>query len=403
MFFKEINNTKVIYQQVESPVFAISICLKCGSRNEKRGEYGLTHFFEHMVFKGTEKRSGLDISIEIEGLGGEIDAYTTRDNLCFTCKVPFKHYSKAMDILFDMVLNPVFKEKDIETEKDVVKEELRMAKENHEDSGDEAFMSLIFNEKELGRSVLGDEKSIDSFKRKQLLDYRKTRVTSNNLIVSGAGSVDEVAFFKEIDGYLSDLKSDGCVPSKEKQKFRFFDKKVKRDGMDGVNLYLAFETFPALNEKRFALSILNAVLGYGMSSGLFEKVREELGLAYSVSSFPVFYRNEGMLYIYASTSKGKEEHLKDVVLKECFRLGESMTEDEFIRGKNQVIGSLSLGLETVLSRAIFNTKNALVYGVPVDFSDMVNDIEKVEFSDVKELSKNILRDDNFSVLLYGNV
>ncbi len=401
---KRINGVAVLYQRVfESPVFALSICVKCGSRDEKKGEYGLTHFFEHMVFKGSEKRSAEEISAEIEGLGGELDAFTTRDNLCFTCKMPFNHFEKGMEVLFDMLLNPVFREEDIALEKGVVKEELRMSKENHDDSGDELFISLIYPEKELGRSILGNEKSIDSFSRKQLLVYRESRISGNNLIVSGVGNIEEDTFFEKIERYLSGINQSGCSPSKERQNFNTFEKRVKRKGMDGVNLYIGFNTFPANHKDRFALSILNNILGDGMSSRLFVRIRERLGLAYSISSFPVYHRNEGMLYIFASTSNGKEERLKEEILNECFNLTTSLSESEFKKGKNQLIGNLSMGLETALSKAMFNTRNISVYQKPYEFKDIISFIEKVDFSQVKNLAERVFKKENSAILFYGNV
>ncbi|BBB33632.1 peptidase M16 [Thermotomaculum hydrothermale] len=400
---KSINNAKILYQKIsESPVFALSVCVKCGSRDEKENEHGLTHFFEHMVFKGTEKRSAEEISAEIEGVGGELDAFTTRDNLCFTCKIPSDHFDTAMDVVFDMLLNPLFREEDILLEKGVVKEELRMSKENHDDSGDELFISLIYPEKELGRSILGNEKSIDSFSKEQLFKYKDTRISGENLIVSCVGSLEENDFFKKIENYLSGLNVSGCIPSSEKQQFNTFEKKVRREGMDGVNLYLGFETFPSNDRNRFALSVLNNILGDGMSSRLFVKIREKKGLAYSVSSFPVYHRNEGMLYIFASTSKGKEDSLKEEILKECFSLAETITENEFERAKNQLKGSLSMGLETALSKAMFNAKNTMVYGKPYSFEEVIKMIDSVEFKQVRSLAQGILRKEKMALLLYGN-
>jgi len=401
---KTISEAPVIYCKVsDSPVFAISVCIKCGSRDEKENEHGLTHFFEHMIFKGTKKRNAEDISSEIEALGGELDAFTTRDNLCITCKVPYVGFEKSLDVVFDMLLNSVFREKDIQLEKQVVKEELRMAKENHDDSGDELFMSLVYPERELGRSILGNEKSIDSFTRKQLFTYAKTRVCGRNLIVSGAGKIDEEKFFALVKGYLQDIEANGCVPSDNSQPFAFFDKRVKRDGMDGVNLYLGFKTFPANHKDRFALSILNNILGDGMSSRLFLRIREEAGLAYSISSFPLYHRNEGMLYIFGSTSKGKENELKNRVIEECLSLGNTIQEEEFEKAKGQLIGNLSMGLETSLSKSMFNARNYGVYQKIHTYEQIVELIEQVDFFKVKKLAEEILIKDNFSVLLFGNV
>ncbi len=401
---RNIHGATVIYERVEkSPVFAFSICVRCGSRDERYGEYGLTHFFEHMVFKGTKNRNYEEISSEIESVGGELDAYTTRDNLCFTCKVPFIHYKKAIEIVFDIILNPLFKEKDIDLEKNVVLEELRMSNENHDDSGDELFMSLLYPEDELGRSILGNEKSIPSFTKEQLVNYRNTRITTENLIVSIAGDIKEDLIFREVENYIKLLEVKGCEPSKNRQSFRVFEKKVKREGMDGVNLYIAFETFPPEHRNRFAISILNSILGYGMSSRLFIKVREKLGLAYSISSFPVYYRNEGMFYIFASTSKGKEDKLKKVILDECLNFSATIEKREFEKGKNQLLGSLSLGLETMLSRALFNAKNISIYKELLDFSDVVSLIESIDFLEVKTLAEKIFKDEKAAVLLYGNV
>ncbi len=402
--FTKKGKVKIVYQKIEQwPVFSLAVYVNCGSRDEKKGLYGLAHFFEHMVFKGTENRTSAEISGEIEELGGELDAFTTRDLICFNCKLPSLYYKKGLDVVFDMLLNPLFEEKDISLEKKVVKEELRMSEENHEDSGDETFISLIYPEKELGRSILGNRESIDAFSKQNLQQYRESLITEENLIISAAGPVEFAEFYQAMEKYLDKLKKSGCTPSLEKQSFAVFEKRVKREGMEGVNFYCAFETFPANNKNRFALSIINNILGNGMSSRLFIKIREEMGLAYSVVSFPVYHRNEGMLYIYASTSSGKENEVKDAVLRECVNLSETMTKEEFEKGKSQLIGNLSMGLETSLSKALFNGKNVIVYGRPKEYAQMTEEVKKIEFETVKNLAKTLFKPEKAAILFYGNV
>ncbi len=402
-----LNSVPVLFEKTRfSRVATITVWSKLGSRDEQKiNEYGLTHFLEHMVFKGTTTRSAKDIAQEIEGIGGELDAFTSRDNICLIVKTPKSKIEIGFDLLGDLLVNSEFLDQDIKLEKSVVKEELRMAEDDYEDSGDEYFMKLAYSEKELGRSILGTKESINNFSRAQLKKYLTSRFNIRNTIVSVATDENEDKILNLCNTFVYKLSSNTYTQSasKEKQVMKKGEFFKKREGMEGVNIYFAFETFPANNENRYVLAILNYILGNGMSSRLFQKIREELGLAYSVFSSVSYSRNEGNLFLSASTSKENYKETYKFMEQECFNLSDSLKKEEFERGKNQLIGNLEMGLETSTRFAFFNARNEMVYSKLVSIDEVLKQVEQVSYESVLELANKILTKDNSITLFYGNV
>jgi predicted Zn-dependent peptidase len=402
-----LNNIPVLFEQTQfSRVATITVWSKLGSRDEQSvKEYGLTHFLEHMVFKGTKKRSAKDIAMEIESIGGELDAFTSRDNICLIAKTPKSKIEIGFNLLSDLLVNSKFAENDIKLEKSVVKEELRMAEDDYEDSGDEYFMQCAYSEKELGRSILGTKSSIDGFSKTLLKSHLISAFNENNTIISVAADEKEDTVFNLCSKLTRQLckKKVNISPSKKRQLMQKNEFVKNREGMEGVNIYFAFETFQAKDENRYALAILNFVLGNGMSSRLFQKIREESGLAYSVFSSVAYSRNEGNLFLSASTSKENYKETYKLMENECYNLCHTFKREEFERGKSQLIGNLEMGLETSTRYAFFNARNEMVYSKLVSMDEVLKQVASVSYERVLQLADKILKKDNSITLFYGNV
>jgi len=403
-----IGKTPILFEKTSfSRVATITVWSKLGARDEQSAnELGLTHFLEHMVFKGTKNRNAKKIAEEIEGIGGELDAFTSRDNICLIAKVPVSKIKVGFDILSDLLSNSLFENKHISLEKSVVKEELRMSEDDFEDSGDEYFMSLAYQKKELGRSILGTNKSIDCFSNEILFDYLNTRFNPENTIISVAADLEISVIKNFCTNLVTNLTSNPdlnitCSSDKQIMNKGFFKK--QRTEMEGVNIYLAFETFSAKHKFRYTLAILNHILGNGMSSRLFQKIREEKGLAYSVFSSVSYSRNEGHLFISASTSQENYLETLELIENECNSLSKTITVDEFNLGKNQLTGTLEMGLETSTRFAFFNARNQMIYNKLLSIDEILAQVSKVSYKDVIKLSKQVLQKTNSITLLYGNI
>lgn len=403
-----IKNTPILFERTAfSRVATITVWSKLGARDEqKNSEFGLTHFLEHMLFKGTKTRNAKTIAEEIEGIGGDLDAFTSRDNLCLIAKVPTSKIQTGFNILSDLLSDSIFQERQIELEKSVVKEELRMAEDDFDDSGDEHFMTLAYDEQQLGRSILGTNKSIDSFTRNSLKNYLKTRFNPSNTIISIAADVEQSEIESHCTNLINKLNND-LLPTFDntfkKQVMNKGDFKKHRSGMDGVNIYLAFETFSGKHKDRYPLAILNNILGNGMSSRLFQKIREEKGLAYSVYSSISYSRNEGNLFLSSSTSK--ENYLETLKLmeNECYSLFKTITLEEFNRSKSQLTGSLEMGLETSSNFTFFNVRNEMIYNKLISIDDILLIVNNISYENVVQLAENILSEENSIRLIYGNI
>src|ERR1051325_5939983 len=349
---KLANGLTVITEQMPHIRSAsIGVWLQTGSRDEDAEWNGISHFIEHMVFKGTTHRSAEDIARQVDSIGGNMDAFTAKECICFNVKVLDEHLPIAMDVLSDLVLNPVFDIKDIGRERGVILEEIKMDEDNPDYLVHEIFTQNFWKDHPLGKPILGTKETVRSFEQEKLFNFYRQRFSPNNMIISAAGNLNHHAFVELIKERFAALHS---VPNGFHLPAPAITPRVitrNKKSLEQVQLCLGVPSHPISDEKRYVSYILNTVLGGGMSSRLFQKIREEQGLVYSIYSDLNPYRDTGCMAIYAGTSVESVRQVVDHVLAEFQELKSApIAEDELRRAKDQLKGGLMLSLESSTSR-----------------------------------------------------
>src|SRR5436305_11102537 len=294
---------------------AIGIWMKTGSRDESPELNGISNFTEHMVFKGTKTRTARDIARQVDSIGGNMDAFTGKETICFNIKVLDEHVLIALDILSDLVLNPIFDPKDITREKGVILEEIKMDEDNPDYLIHEIFTQNFWTDHPLGKPILGTKETVRSFEQVKLFDFYRQRFAPNNMIISAAGNLNHEHFVDLIKNCFSDLKA---VPNGYHQPAPTVTPRIitrNKKSLEQVQLCIGVPSHPIFHEKRYVSYVLNTVLGGGMSSRLFQKIREEQGLAYAIYSDLNPYRDTGCLSIYAGTSLESTRNVLESILE----------------------------------------------------------------------------------------
>jgi len=330
---------------------SIGIWIKSGSRDEDPQWNGISHFVEHMVFKGTKSRTAEDIARQVDSIGGNMDAFTAKECICFNVKVLDEHLPIAMDVLSDLVLNPIFDIKDIGRERGVILEEIKMDEDNPDYLVHEIFTQNFWKDHPLGKPILGTKDTVKRFEQPILFDYYGERFNPGNLVVCAAGHVDHRQFADLVVEKFQSLKprSNGyhTAPPKINPRIVMRNKKA----LEQVQICVGTPAYPLAHPKRYGSYILNTVLGGGMSSRLFQNVRERQGLVYAIYSDLNPYRDTGCLSIYAGTSRESAPKVVGSIVAELRRLkNEPVPDDELRRAKDQLKGSLMLSLESSTAR-----------------------------------------------------
>src|SRR5215469_14614810 len=346
------NGLTVITEEMEHiRSVSIGIWIKTGSRDEDSEWNGISHFVEHMVFKGTQNRSAEEIARQVDSIGGNMDAFTAKECVCFNIKVLDEHLAIAMDVLSDLVLHPTFAINDIARERGVILEEIKMDEDNPDYLVHEIFTQNFWKDHPLGKPILGTKETVRSFEQEKLFDFYRQRFSPNNMIISAAGNLNHHAFvqlIKERFAALDRVPNGFHLPAPAITPVVITRNKKS---LEQVQLCLGVPSHPISDEKRFVSYVLNTVLGGGMSLSLFQKIREEQGLVYSIYSDLNPYRDTGCLTVYAGTSIESAHKVVDSVLAEFRELkSKLLPEEEVRRAKDQLKGSLMLSLESSTAR-----------------------------------------------------
>lgn len=383
---------------------SIGIWMKTGSRDETPESNGISHFVEHMVFKGTKTRSARDIARQVDSIGGNIDAFTGKEIICFNIKVLDEHLPVAMDILSDLVLNPTFDPKDILREKGVILEEIKMDEDNPDYLVHEIFTQNFWKDHPLGKPILGTKETVRSFEQERLFDFYRQRFVPNNMIISAAGNLNHGRFVELIRERFAGLNSapNGFHEPAPAVTPRIITRNKK--SLEQVQLCLGVPSHPISHEKRFVSYVLNTVLGGGMSSRLFQKIREEQGLAYSIYSDLNPYRDTGCLAVGAGTSLESTRSVVDSVLAEFRELKSSpIPAEELRRAKDQLKGSLMLSLESSTSRMSNLARQQMYFDRFLTMDETIEQIEAVSGDDVCEMANHLFQPDKIAVTVLGNL
>jgi predicted Zn-dependent peptidase len=383
---------------------AIGIWVGTGSRRETPQENGVCHFVEHMLFKGTTTRSAEQIARTVDSIGGNLDAFTAKELVSFNVKVLDEHVPLAFDILSDLVLNPVFRPDDIEKEKGVILEELKMDVDNPEYLVHEIFASNFWKGHPLGKPILGTKETVKRFNRETIDGYYRRNFAPWNIVITAAGNLHHQQL---VD--LAAARFESLAPNSERQQepqpvthARIAIRNKK--SLEQVHMCLGVPSLPLSHEDRFACYILNTLLGGGMSSRLFQNIRERQGLAYAVFSELSSYRDTGCLSVYAGTSTESVRKVMDLILEEFRRMKESPVEDEELRrAKDYMKGSLMLGLESTGSRMANLARQEMYFGRFFSLDELIGSIERVTAEDVQRIARTFFDGRQAGLTVLGNL
>lgn len=383
------NNLKVVYERIpHARSVSAGVWVLSGSRYERIS--GMSHFIEHMLFKGTKTKTARQVAEKTDRCGGQLNAYTTREYTAFYSLTPADSLEDSLELLSDMINNSVFSEKDIALEKNVVLEEIAMYEDSPEDLVFDLLEEHAFFGNTLGRSITGTKESVNSITREDIIEHMESFYTPGNMILAVAGSFDEDRLLEMSEKYFGTAidRPIGAAIIKKPEFFTGSDTVIK--DIEQANIAVGFESFGYDNDERYPLIILNNALGGGMSSRLFQKIREESGLAYSVYTSVSNYRDTGIFAVYAGLAEKNLDNTLDIIKEELKMLvKEGLTEEETERAKEQVAGSLILSGESVSTHMSSLGRGMLLSGEIKDEDYLLSKIRAVTAEDVKRTAQII--------------
>ncbi|MGB7438414.1 MAG: pitrilysin family protein [Candidatus Acidiferrum sp.] len=383
---------------------SVGIWVRNGSRREVLAENGMAHFLEHMVFKGTERRSAEHIAREMDSVGGMLDAFTSKEQICFNAKVLDEHLPIAFDVLADLVLRPKLDSADVKKERQVVLEEIKMDLDNPEYLLHDLFTRGFWPDHSLGRPILGTPETVRKFDGQALRDRFQSWFAPDHIVVTAAGNITHQQVLKLVTKEFGHLKRQ---PAQEEDPVPATAAPIqvesKRD-LEQVHLCVGVPSFPIAHERRFGVAVLNNLLGGGMSSRLFQNIREKQGLAYAVFSELTPYSDTGMLSVYAGTAKETIGQVLDMTIAEFRAMKESpVSEEELLRAKNHLKGSLMLSLESTSSRMSNLARQELYFHRFSSLDEILASIEAVTREEVQGLAKEFFRPERIAATVLGPV
>jgi predicted Zn-dependent peptidase len=383
---------------------AMGVWIHAGSRHETQDVNGISHFVEHMVFKGTKSRSAQRIAREVDAIGGNLDAFTGKETVCFNIKVLDEHVPVALDVLSDLVLNPVFASDEITRERGVILEEIKMDEDNPDYLVHEIFTQAFWKDHPLGRPILGTKETVKRFERDTLCNFYGQRFHGSNMIFSAAGNIDHDAFVEQVTRRFESLPAGesltATVPPKTAARIILKNKK----SLEQVQLCLGVPAPPIADESRYVTLVLNTILGGGMSSRLFQTVREERGLAYSIYSDLNPYSDTGSLCVYAGTSSDKAVQVVQLVMEQFRRLKtETLPADELRRAKDQLKGNLLLSLESSMARMSNLARQQMHFKHFFGMDEILNKVESITEDQVLAMANHLFQPELVAVTLLGRL
>ena len=382
---------------------AVAVWVRVGGRYEPKKISGISHFLEHMLFKGTKRRSSRQIKKEVEGVGGMLNAFTGEESTCYFAKLPADHFAKALDVLVDMVNDATLTLKELERERPVILEEIKMYRDQPAQYVHELISELLWPDQALGRSIAGIPETVSAIRRQEIVSFKNKYYQSPNILVSVSGPVSHNEVL-ELTRKLF-LSKNGS-PRSRFEKARVIQKKpqfhfVEKD-TEQTHFVIGFHGLSRKDPRRYALGVLNIILGANMSSRLFEEVRERRGLAYEIKSGIGHYQDTGSLSISAGVENRKAELAISVILQELGKLARKpVPQDELRRAKDYFIGQFLMGMEDTLDHLLWVGEKILyLEGIP-DRQEIVRSIEKVKAEDVRNIARQIFQTASINLSLVG--
>jgi len=393
---------EVIFDKLESiSTCSVGVFVKTGSRDESDTEEGISHVLEHMIFKGTPTRSYFEISEEIDYLGANVNAHTTKEETVFYINALTQFLGKSVDILFDIVTNSTIDEKELEKEKDVIVEEIKMYKDSPDDLVFETNYADCING-QYGKPIIGTEESVKGFTVKEIRKYYRERYTKDNILIVVSGNFDKDEIIQKINEYFGKL-ADTKVDRREKIDFSFnAGKKTVSKDINQVNICISHKSEDYNSEKKVYTDILSNIIGGSMSSRLFQEIREKNGLAYSVYTYNQYYLSGGLTSTYIGTNLESYEKAIEITLLEFKKLRENgVTEDELQKSKNKYISRISFAMENPRSRMGILGNYYIRKNEILDTEKLKNKVNAVKLEDVNNFARTKYLEENITVL--GNI
>jgi len=382
----------------------IGIWLRTGAREENQQDNGISHFIEHMVFKGTTNRSAEEIARAADSIGGHLDAFTAKETTNFSIKVLDEHLPRGFGVIADLVKNPLFNPEHIRNESRVIQEEIKMVEDTPDDLVHEIFTQSYWRGHALGRPILGTRRSVRSFDRKRLLSYFRRHYAPNNMLIAAAGHLRHSQIVDLIQREFGDLPAGpklrtGPVPVPHPH----LQVRHKKD-LEQVHLCVGAPSYPQPHKNRFPSYILNSVLGGGMSSHLFQNIREKRGLAYAVFSSLSSFHDAGCLSVYAGTAADKARQVIELVLAEfCALKSNPISQEELQRAKDYLKGSLLLSLESSTSRMGYVARQEAYFGRYISQDEIARSVDAVTAEQVMGVAQEFFRPDRLAITVLGPV
>lgn len=405
MFIKEYldNGIPVVmepFNNVRS--VCMGIWVKVGSRFEKPELSGISHFLEHMFFKGTKKRTSRDIAVEIDSVGGDLNAFTSRENTAFYVKVIDEYIEKGTDLLSDIFLNSLFPEEEFDKEKKIIKEEIKMVEDTPDDYIHDLFYQTIWGKEALGQSILGRRETIASFTRDDIINHIRRYYGTRDIVISCTGNFDPRKVIGMLNHLFGGLRR-GSEPKKGVPPGfqRHID--VYEKDLSEAHLCIGLPALEQASDDRYSLFILNTILGAGVSSRLFQEIREKRGLAYSIYSFTAAYYDTGVWAVYAGVSRKRLREVARIIIDEMIRLKETLNEVELERAKKQLKGNMILGLESTSNRMNNIARQEIYFGKYFSPDEIMRSVDDVTLDMTKELADRLIRTELFSIAALGSI
>ncbi|MEG2574559.1 MAG: pitrilysin family protein [Christensenella sp.] len=384
------------------------IWVGAGSVTETEEENGISHLIEHMLFKGTEKRTSKQIAVDVDNIGGQINAFTSKECTCYYIKMIDEKLEQGMEILTDLFCNATLPDAELEKERNVVLEEIAMSNDTPEDVAMELISSTYFSGCSLEKTILGPAENIRRFMRRDMVSYMNRYYTASNIIVAVAGNFDEQELKDCLNRLFGKLNRNTLnVPSfadctsfaPKGDRFETIDKDIEQ-----VHLCMGMPGIDAHDKRKYALDIANNVIGGSMSSRLFQKIREEMGMAYSVFTYPALYRNAGMYGVYAGTMASNAEQVAEMILKELKRVkNDGITKEEFMQSREQSKGNMILSLESTSSKMSSIGKAMILTGNVYSDEEALRFMDEVRYEDLRDVLDTCLDFNKLTVTCVGTI
>jgi predicted Zn-dependent peptidase len=382
---------------------AVGIWINVGSRFESPQFSGISHFLEHLVFKGTKSYSCQKIKESIEGVGGSINGFTLEEATCYLIKIPANYLDLALNILSDMVINPTLPEEEIERERTVILEEIKMYKDLPQSYVYDILDRLLWPNQPLGRSILGSTESINRIKKKDLYSYKQHYYTAQNIVVSGAGFLDHNSFKDKVKKIFRILKNEGINEfSRAKEVQNQPQLELVHKDTEQTHLALGFHGFKRGHPLKYALSLLHIILGANSSSRLFNEIREKRGLAYEIGTQVKCLNDTGAFIIHAGVDNRKVEETLKLIFQELHKVKDkSLNFDELKRAKEFYLGQLMIALEDTMDTMLWIGESTLTLNKTYTLNQIIKEIKRIEPADLVEVSHLIFKEEKMNLALIG--